>query len=392
MSNQERQNLQAFHLLTENIKDFAIFFVDKDERVSYWNLGAQRIFGYTEEEIIGQSFAILFRPEDRLVGVHKRELQRACAEGRAEDEHWYQCKNGSRFFATGILIYFKDNKGENSGFAKILRDTTEKRLGEEMLLRTFNELDIEVKERTQDLEESKNSLLDEASELRIAQRQLKAVLRQLVNSQEEERLRISRDLHDHLGQQVTALRLKAELLKAEVKEQMAICGKVEQLAGMVQKLDEDLAFLTRELRPAHLEQLGLASTLASYIVDWSDNFGIKAEFQTVGCVNQSLPLEVEINLYRIAQEALNNISKHAEAANVAVVLTYHPDRLMLIIEDDGKGFALDDKSLETTEKGFGIIGMKERAALLGGDLEIESVPGTGTTIMVRVPIEVTEIN
>jgi signal transduction histidine kinase len=139
--------------------------------------------------------------------------------------------------------------------------------------------------------------------------------------------------------------------------------------------------LVWELRPTALDDLGLRAALTNYVQDWSERVNISAELHTSGLLDDRLPSEVETTLYRIAQEALNNVAKHARARTVEIILERRADHVLLIIEDDGVGF-------ETTEapgsrQGFGLLGMQERAALVGATLQIESTGG-GTTILLRM--------
>jgi signal transduction histidine kinase len=146
-------------------------------------------------------------------------------------------------------------------------------------------------------------------------------------------------------------------------------------------------FLAWELRPSTLDDLGIADALDNYVRQWSKHFGIEAEFNADRFDKQTLSPEAETNLYRIAQEALNNICKHAKASRVSVQLEPRGRSLVLIIEDNGIGFELHEIAFEENNiKGMGLIGMRERAALVGGTLEIESAAGKGATIYIRIPI------
>jgi signal transduction histidine kinase len=206
-----------------------------------------------------------------------------------------------------------------------------------------------------------------------------------VTAQEDERRCVARDLHDHLGQQLTGLRIKLENHKESCGDDQKRCAEVEQMQAIAEQLDTDLDFLSWELRPASLDELGLAAALANFIREWSQHFNIPAEFHTTGLEKERLPQEIEINLYRIAQESLNNISKHAEAKGVDILLERRDRHVELIVEDDGKGFDPDGAANQDNKK-IGLLNMRERAAFVGGVLEIESSPNEGTTVFVRVPV------
>ena len=156
-------------------------------------------------------------------------------------------------------------------------------------------------------------------------------------------------------------------------------------------LDSEVSYLAWELRPTALDDLGFSAAIEAFVKEWSRHFDIPADFQAARIPKRRLSKDTETHLYRITQEALNNISKHARATEVSVVLEKQVDRIILIIEDNGKGF---DPALlgnpRRSGRGLGLLGMRERATLVGGDVEIESAPGRGTTIFVRVPTAVSE--
>jgi len=155
---------------------------------------------------------------------------------------------------------------------------------------------------------------------------------------------------------------------------------------VAEQLDADVDFLAWELRPGALEDFGLAEGLATYVSEWSKYSGVEARLHIAGIDKERLGRETETNLYRITQEALNNAMKHAHAGHVDVLLERRDHHIVLIIEDDGAGFNL--QTIEgDRQKGMGLIGMRERAQLVGGTLEIESKPQAGTTIFARVPLK-----
>jgi signal transduction histidine kinase len=206
----------------------------------------------------------------------------------------------------------------------------------------------------------------------------------LITVQEDERRRIARDLHDDLGQKMTALHLKLEALR-RAHQGSPLQAQVEEAQAFVQKLDRDLDFFTWELRPAALYDLGLVPALRDFVAQWSNTYGISAAFDAVGIGGERLRSELEINMYRIAQEALNNVYKHARAQHVDVVLLRRDAQIVLSVEDDGAGF--DASAVDVHSRGIGLIGMRERAALMGGQLDIERSERGGTTVIVTAPAE-----
>jgi signal transduction histidine kinase len=203
-----------------------------------------------------------------------------------------------------------------------------------------------------------------------------------------ERRRIARDLHDQLGQRLTALRLKiASLKEATADLDSSISARVERLQEIAEKLDSEVSFLAWELRPSALDDLGMGEAIGAFVSEWSRHYDIAADFMSGMLLHERLPRDTETHLYRITQEALNNIAKHAFANHVSVLLESREQDLILIIEDDGRGF--NPSKLSTPResgKGLGLLGMQERASLIGGEVQIETAPQSGTTIYVRVPI------
>ena len=221
------------------------------------------------------------------------------------------------------------------------------------------------------------------------------MMHRLVEAQEAERRRIARDLHDHLGQKMTALRLKIEDLKKH-SDSNGLEAAVIDVSDTASEVDRDIGFLSWELRPTELEELGLVDALSSFVREWSRQYGIEAEFEA-GAAGEALDLnrlsqDVETNLYRITQEALNNVLKHAEASHVSVLLQILDGRLVLIIEDNGTGMtpAQPADNGNAGRRGLGLIGMRERTALMNGKLEIDSDPDSGTTLIFSIPLEATE--
>ena len=217
-----------------------------------------------------------------------------------------------------------------------------------------------------------------------AERARTELLGRLVFAQEDERRRIAREMHDRFGEHLTALVHRIGVLKEACANRTDLCTEVEALESVAQQLDRDVDRLVWELRPTALDDLGLRAALSNHVKDWSKLVGISANVYTSGLLDERLSSEVETTLYRIAQEALTNIARHARAGNVEVILERRADHVLLIVEDDGVGFDVDH---ESAGQGFGLQGMHERAALVGASLQIESAAGKGTTIFVRMPAD-----
>jgi PAS domain S-box-containing protein len=205
--------------------------------------------------------------------------------------------------------------------------------------------------------------------------------RRLIAAQEDERRRIALEMHDQFGQQLSHLVLKLAELRRDVGRRATLVADLESLEGIATQLDLDLEHIVGRLRPTALDDLGLVPALIEYLREWSTIFHVPAELHTSGTDADRLRSELETALYRIAQEALNNVAKHATAKHVSVLLDRRGDRVSIIVEDDGVGFDPEQPSSR-----FGVAGMRERARLLGGTLDIESRVGRGTTVVSRIPL------
>jgi two-component system CheB/CheR fusion protein len=249
----------------------------------------------------------------------------------------------------------------------------------------FSERDLQIGtligRQAADLIESRLLQLD-ASASKLTTTAVRQLLGRLVRVQEEERRRIARDIHDQMGQQMTALRMTLDAAQRAAARQPELTDVITRATRLADDLDHSIDFLTWELRPGGLELLALPTALSDLVRTWSERFGIKAECQCLG-EESKLPLEIAVNLYRITQEALHNIYKHAGATDVRVMIEIRKLSVLLTIEDDGKGF---DVTATESHSGLGLIGMRERALLIGGALQVESAPGDGTTVFVRVPL------
>jgi PAS domain S-box-containing protein len=230
------------------------------------------------------------------------------------------------------------------------------------------------------------------------------LLRQLVFAQEDERRRIAQDLHDEMGQYLSALALGLDSLKTFLSNgaqspldaiaPSSAKTQIERLEKIARQVDREVDRLTFELRPPSLDHLGLLAALRQYVENWSQITGIKIDFSSTGMENIRLSAEIETTIYRVVQEALTNAAKHARASRASVTLQHtHNRHIRLVIEDDGRGFDIDKvKDAPDAPRKLGLAGMRERLAQVGGAFEIESAEGKGTAVFVRVPLQSKDVN
>jgi PAS domain S-box-containing protein len=211
------------------------------------------------------------------------------------------------------------------------------------------------------------------------------IVRQLIAAQELERHRIARELHDQLGQHIVGLSLglaRLATLTADNDDAQQLLRLLQQSADLMGK---DVHTLALELRPSTLDHLGLATALRGYVEEVAERTGLEADVHCDALTGIELDLAIQTGLYRVAQEAITNVVKHARARHVSVVLERRGDDLQLIVEDDGRGFEPSKLEMTGASK-LGLAGMRERAAIMGGTLTIESSPRKGSSVFIRIPL------
>lgn len=256
--------------------------------------------------------------------------------------------------------------------------TSEDEIGE--LSNSFNGMAESLEKYTKERE----ALLEELTEKEQIRKEL---LKKVITAQEDERKRISRELHDETSQSLTSLKVGLKFL-GEINELSQMKKMADQLRDLASDTLQEVHRLAVELRPTVLDDMGLIPAMERYINLYQEQYPIDVDLHVQDLVKERLSGEVETAVYRIVQEALTNVAKYAGAENVSVVLEIKPAGVNLIVEDDGAGFdVVKVMQIESREKRLGLAGMQERAILLGGGLTVESEPGMGTTIYVRIPTE-----
>lgn len=346
-----RESEERYRLAIESSNDGVI--VIRDLLIVWGNTRMAEIFGYKKkDDLLGKPLSTIVHPDDQAWVVEiSRNRQRGEAAPRRYDFKGQKNDGGLLYVAVSATTMFYH--GETLVLA-YLRDVTQRRLAEE---------------------------------------QVHHLSQRLIDGIEEERRRLAADLHDEFGQAMTGLHLGMESLINLLKpDQDLIRKKGHKLIVLIEHLADSLRSLTSELRPDMLDHLGLVPTVEWYVNDFRERVpNLAIRFESAGFKNRKLPGQVEIALYRILQEALNNVVKHAQASLVTVRLTYNHPRVIMIISDDGRGFRLDGPPLSNPagKGGIGLISMKERVASTGGTIDVRSTVGKGTVIKVTVPVGTT---
>jgi PAS domain S-box-containing protein len=211
---------------------------------------------------------------------------------------------------------------------------------------------------------------------------MQSLSRRLVEAQENERRHIARELHDEAGQALVSLRYGLRLLEREIDAGGNVTGRVAELVQRTDAVIDGLHRLAADLRPASLDHLGLEAALRQYSRSAGAHVGLAVRFKARGLAGERLPAAMETDLYRVVQEAMTNVVRHARATRVDVLAQRRGEQVMVMVEDDGVGF---EPGQVRRGDHFGLLGMRERAEALGGTLTLESAPGAGTTVVVEVP-------
>lgn len=385
-----RESEERSRLLVQEVQQYAIFQLDPTGHVVSWNAGAARLKGYASEEIIGKHFSVFYPEDDRRSGKPQRILEQATRLGQSEDDGWRIRKDGSRFWANVVITALHDPNRRLVGFAKLTRDMTERREKEEALTRAKELLEVRVEQRTAVLTRVNQELRTEIAERERAEEELKRSLDQLralaarlQSVREEERTSIAREIHDELGQACTAIKMDLSLIARWLtKNQTRPQAKVASAVQLVDSMIVTLRRIASELRPRTLDALGLPAALESQAQEFENRTQIRCTV-TLPVEPLSLDVDTSIAIFRIFQESLTNVARHASATRIEARLRAENDRIVFQVVDNGKGF---DPEEAKARKSLGIVGMQERALLLKGDLKVEGMQGAGTTVTLTIPL------
>jgi PAS domain S-box-containing protein len=338
------------------------------------------MLGYAREELLRLNVVDLIPPEDLAAAPIKFDRLRAGETVLAE-------RRLLRKDGTLLPVEISGRMISNGVLQSIIRDVSERKRAEEALRGAYADLERRVEERTAELASANETLRAENAERLRAEEERRELLRRLVTAQEEERRRISQELHDQMGQQLAALMMGLKTLNAESHGRQSALSTLRQLQGLTDQLSREVHTLAWGLRPPALDDLGLRTALYNYVEEWAERSRVEVDFHSSGFEDGRLPFAHETALYRIAQEALTNILKHSGADRVSVIIERRADHVLAVVEDNGRGFDVEALAAPTARgRKLGLLGMRERAELLGGTLNVESTPGIGTSIFVRIPV------
>ncbi|MBW1926575.1 MAG: response regulator [Deltaproteobacteria bacterium] len=338
---------RRFRDLAESTSDW-IWEMDAEGKYVYSNPVVESILGYRPDEMLGKYFYDFFSQKEMETSAHTSLQAMAAGKPISGFDNCYIHKEGYVVVLEAKGVPFFDKAGNLLGYRGINRDVTARKRAEE---------------------------------------RIHSLSRQLMKAQEAERQRLSRELHDLVGQDLSALKMGLDTLFDDQPEDLpAMRQRVAKLSKIAHGTIMAVRDLAYALRPVGLDQLGLAQTIFRHCEDFSARTGVKVDFFAAGMEDLELDSDIEIALYRLIQEGLNNVKKHADATDAIIRLVASYPNIILRIEDNGKGFDAENRLASAiNEKRMGLRSMEERVALLGGKMRIESRPMQGTKILIEVP-------
>ena len=335
----------AYRALFDQMNEGAVTLT-RDGTIAYCNRRFAEILRTPLERVLGAPFG-RFVPPDGQAAVE--DLHRKGSRENARGDFTLRSGDGSPVpVAVSFAPLYAQESAEVIGLVGVISDITERRRDEELR---------------------------------------KRLIEQAMSAQDEERRRIARELHDETGQSLTALLVGLRTIEKS-RTRLAAAELAEQLRGIVARTLEEVGRLSRGLHPSTLDELGLAAAVTRHVEEFNRLHGVDAEVRIEGLGAEPLPPLLQTSVYRVLQEALTNVAKHAGARTVSVRLARDESTVNLLVRDDGIGLdpAVGAHHAARGRRRLGLKGMRERAALLGGSVEVESRPGAGTSIKARFPV------
>ena len=339
-----RKSEEKYKILTTS--SLTGIFIHQDGRFVFVNDRFAKLHGYTTEELLGMEYKALIHPDDREI-IAERVSKRLKGESVPYNYEVQRLKKDGGTIWCEMIVAAIEYRGKPAIMGNIVNITKRKQ----------------------------------------AEEHVRALTQQLMKVQENERQRIARYLHDNVAQDLSLLRIGWEtLFDGRPCESVNIRQKLLELSKILKRSIVAVRDIAYDLHPPGLDQLGLVRTVYQYCEEFAEKNRIKINFFAAGMDDLSLPFDTEINLYRIIQEALWNTKKHADAVSVTLKIVASFPYIILRIEDDGKGFDINDRMVSAVkEKCLGLRSMEERVGLLNGKMKIQSRPTEGTKICIEVP-------
>jgi PAS domain S-box-containing protein len=384
-----RQSEEKYRTIIENIEE-GYYEVDIAGNHVFVNNSLCEILGYPRDELIGKNYRLF--TEKKNPGRIYRTFNKVYTTGKpARASDWTIVhKDGTTRFVQVSASLIVNSDRQKIGFRGIMRDVTERRLIEEELKKHRCHLKRMVEERTAELKRTNYQLRLEIAErkktqkaLANSEKQLRLLSAQLLRAQEKERKRVAQELHDGIGQLLNAIKLRLEQTIGQAGDSMSEIQvkSLKVIIPVIQNAIEEVRRISMDLRPTTLDDLGILATISWFCREFQTTFsGIRVEKQ-LNLIEEEIPEPLKIVIFRVLQEALNNVGKHSNADFVRLCLEKKDGKIELAIQDDGVGFHRDAEfAAECDRRGFGLASMRERTELSGGSFAIKTSNETGTVV------------
>jgi len=346
---ERKKNEEEIVMLANSLKivNECVCITDMENKFIFVNQSFLKTYGYSEEELIGKHISIVRLPDKASASVE--EIVSATIRVGWRGELLNKRKDGIIFPVYLSTTILNDKENKPYGLIGVATDITERKRSEE-----------EIKE---------------------AKKQLEELYKRLNDIREDERARISREIHDELGQSLTALKMDLNWTKDLIGNNITVRGKINGMLDLVSSTIKKVQNISADLRPGILDDLGLNSAIEWYCEEFEKRYGIicHLELEDIPGINS----KIQLTLFRILQEGLTNISRHSQAKNVTIQISLSLDEIYLKISDDGIG--ISDEKIRSI-KSLGLIGIKERLREFKGTLGINTSPNKGTSLVIYVPL------
>jgi PAS domain S-box-containing protein len=354
-------------------------FADQNYNFTFVNQKFCDMLGYCQQEITGRKFIEFIHADYRELMKDQMTRRR-----RGEDERFelaWTTKNGDKVYTLASPKGFFDAQGNFTGSLVVLTDITVRRQLEKALqkaqLKAKRKMEMLVEKRTAELMKANEKLQHEIEERKRTEKHVRKLSQEVIKAQEVARQKIAADLHDRLAQDLASLKVGLDTFYADLPDTPdGRRQKISELSGLLERSVIAVRDKAYGLHPPSLKEFGLANTVQQYCEEFAANNNLKVDFFSVGMEDLKLDFDTEIAFYRLVQEGLTNIRKHADASQVNVRLSASFSHIMLHIEDNGKGFEVDKRL---------VADLEQRVAILNGKMKIESSRMHGTKILIKVP-------
>jgi PAS domain S-box-containing protein len=341
---------------------------DRDYRITYANESLARMLGYEPPELIGIYVSDLLPPEEQADFLTRMEERRSGITGRRECRHLR--KDGSVIWLLTSAAPILDNRGDFQGSFTMFTDLTSRMEAEIALLKAHDELEHHVEERT--------------AALARANEQIKRMTFELIQAEEQERIRIAGELHDQVGQTLLLIKMKLDMLASEIKDEQQR-EAASSLSFLLECSLQDIRSLTFNMRPPLLDTASFEVALEWLCTAIKRDYGLQIDFY---CSHHSFPIKIEVrySIFQAVRELILNVVKHARTDRAELSITAEADRILIRVIDQGSGFDLDATKMQSGTNGFGLYNVQQRIEQTGGEFRITSAIGTGTSVALYIPM------